>query len=243
VTPAAPQPGERIDISLVLRNDDPSAHAVAVTHTVPASLTVIASTLPPETTYHPAMRQVRWTGTVAPDAPMTLAWEARVDNAAQIGQPLTPTVEIELTTWDLVFARSTALRIGGADLGSSGWLSPTGAAVDAGAPLTLTFALRNTGPGAASGGTAQVWLMPGLAPITATLPPTQGTGLRLWEGDLASSATRALSLTVRPWTGDRLLRLDALLRDGTGRRWTESLWLDVSSWQFYLPIIHKKAAP
>ncbi len=243
VTPAAPQPGERLDISLVLRNDALTAQTVAVTHTVPASLTVIASTLPPETTYRPAARQVCWSGTVAPDAPVTLAWEAHVNNAAQIGQPLTPTVEIELAAWDLVFARSSALRIGGADLGNSEWLSPTGAAVDAGAPITLTFDLRNVGSGVASGGTAQVWLMPGLAPITATLPPTQGTSLPLWHGELALGETQPLSLNVRPWTGDRLLRLDALLSDGTGRRWAKSLWLDISPWRSYLPVIYKNAAP
>ncbi len=243
VTPASPQPGERLDLSLVLRNDGPAAQDVAVTQTVPSSITVVASTLPPGMTYHPATRQVRWSGSVPPAAPVTLAWEARVDSAAPIGQPLTPTAEIQLAPWDLAFARSAALRVGGANLGSGGWLSPTGAGVDAGAPVTLTFALRNSGPGTAADGTVQVWLMPELAPITATLPPTQGTSLSLWQGTLAPGMMQPLSLTMRPWAGDRSLRVDALLSDGTGRRWSESLWLDVSPWRYHFPIIHKNAAP
>ena len=243
VTPAAPSPGQRLDVSLVLHNDSPEAQAVAVTHTVPASMTVVAASLPSGATYHPGARQVRWSDVLPSHAPVTLAWKADVDSNAQVNQPLTPTVTLALSAWKLGFDRTAALRVGGADLDSSGWLSPTGAAVQPGVPITLTFTLRNAGSGAAPDATAQVWLMPGLAPITATVPPTQGTGLSLWQGALAPGATEPLRLTVRPWVGDRLLRLDALLRDGTGRRWAESLWLDVSPWGIYLPMIYKNAAP
>lgn len=242
VTPTAPQPGEILVSSLVLHNDGQDAHDVAVTHTIPSSMTPMLPTLPPEATYDAGTRQVRWAGIVAPNSPVTLRWEAQLDTGAQSGHQLTPTVAIELSDWDLTFSRVVPLRVSGADLGSSTWLSPTGTVVQAGKAVTLTFALRNTGPGAVVDGAVQAWLMPGLAPITATLPPTQGTGLRLWQGDLASGATRALSLTVKAWAGSRPLRIDALLDDGTGQRWARALWLDVTPWRLYMPMIYKTAA-
>lgn len=243
VTPTSPAAGDALNVSLVLHNDGPVAHTVTITHTVPPSIAVSQATLPPDVTYEPSTRHIRWTGTVAPDTPVALTWDARVNGDTQSGQPLTPTVTIALADWGLALTRTSALRVDGVDLSSSTWLSPAGTAVQANEPTTLTFALRNTGPGAMQDGSAQVWLMTGLAPITATLPPTQGTSLLLWQDELASGATHPISLTVRPWIGSQPLRLDALLNDGTGQQWTRSLWLNVAPWRLYMPMIYKEAAP
>ncbi|MGC9399453.1 MAG: S8 family serine peptidase [Anaerolineae bacterium] len=243
VTPTAPLPGETLTLALTLHNDGPEGHTVVITHTTPSSVTPLLATLPPEMTYDADGRELRWTGEVAPDVPVKLRWQAEIEPQAVPGRPLTPTVAIKLAAWDLAFSRTAALWIGGADLGSSAWLSPTGSAVQAGKPVTLTFTLRNHGPDALQNGEVHVWLTPGLAPLTATLPPTRGLGLRLWQGELPSGASQKLSLTVRPWTGGRPLRLDALLDDGTGQRWTRALWLDVIPWRLYLPVIYKMTAP
>ncbi|RLC85958.1 MAG: hypothetical protein DRI37_07480, partial [Chloroflexi bacterium] len=241
ITPTVPLPGARVTATLTLRNDGPVSMTTTFSHTLPATLTLVEETLPPAVTYISATRQLTWTGNLIPGAPLTFTWAALVDAGAAPGQALTPTVTLGLPAWKFSFRREAALRVAGPELAASGWLSPALAVLRVGQPVTLTFALRNTGAGAAPHGTVDLWLTAGLAPITATLPPTLGTSLRGWAGTLAPGETHWLTVSLRPWSWETPLRVDALLADGTGRRWERSLWLAVAPRQVFLPLIMKSS--
>ena len=237
VTPSAPLPGEHVTATVVLRNTGPVACAAEFSHTVPLSLTLLAGTLPPAVNYTPSARLVQWSGELGVNEPLTFSWQAQVVGTAPVGLALTPAVTLCWPAWGLDFERAVALRVTGPDLSGSAWAMPGQNGLAIKEPATATFTLRNSGPGAVSDGELRFWLTPGLAPITATLPPTRGLGLTWWAGALASGATRTFELPVQAWWGGSPLRLDALWEDGTGRRGERSLWLNVALEKLYLPVI------
>jgi hypothetical protein len=90
-------------------------------------------------------------------------------------------------------------------------------------------------------GRVRFWLSPGLAPVTATVPPTVGIALSGWGGGLPPGATQELTVAVRPWRAEPPVRIDALLDDGTGRRWERAYWPNVVTHDVYLPLVYKNA--
>ncbi|MEA3309528.1 MAG: S8 family serine peptidase [Chloroflexota bacterium] len=237
VTPSAPLPGEHVTATVVLRNTGPVARAAAFSHTVPLSLTLLAGTLPPAVNYTPSARLVEWSGELGVNAPLTFSWQAQVAGTAPAGLALTPAITLCWPAWQLAFERAEMLRVAGPDLSGSAWAEMGGSGLAIKEPATVTFTLQNSGPGAVSDGELRFWLTPGLAPITATLPPTRGLGLAWWAGALAPGATRTFELPVQAWWGGVTLRLDALWEDGTGRRGEQSLWLHVALEKLYLPVV------
>ncbi len=236
VLPEAPLPGAPVTATLVLHNDGPEARVVSITHTLPEGLSLIEATLSPELDYDPIGRHIGWGGWITPSLPLTLSWSALLDPLWPGGGALTPTVRIELPDWGWGFERRAALRGGGGTLADSYWLIPP--EVEVQRPLTVSLALVNSGPGAVEAASVALWLQAGLAPITATQPEV-GLRLPLWEGSLVPGETRVLTLPLRPWRYAPPLRVDALLSDGTGRRWERSLWLEVASRRAYLPMVLK----
>jgi hypothetical protein len=234
VTPTAPLPGARLTTTLVLVGDEGTRPA-SFEHTLPEGLDLIEATLPVGVAYDAGARRLSWTGWVTGSDPLTLTWSARLTTTLPSGEALTPTVTLGLPAWGLTFTRAALLRVGGADLDASSWQLPPDLTVQS--PFTLTFDLRNSGPGAASAVVVDLWLNPGVAPLTATVAPTQGMPLPLWAGTLGPGEGRPISVPLRPWRyGDRL-RVDALLSDGTGRRWERVLWLEAAPLQAYMPLI------
>ncbi len=238
VTSTTPLPGERVTATAVLHNDAVLTHTVHLSHTVPASLTLVAP--PSDSAYDPGSRRLSWSGEVPAGDAVTLTWQADVISGGSAGAALSPRIAVGLPAWGLTFTREAPLRVAGAELTTSDWRAPAMSPLVR-EPLTLTFAVRNTGPGTLESGNVRLWLSPGLAPITATLQPTTGTSLPWWSGTLAPGATRELTIAVRPWRWEPPLRLDALLDDGTGRRWERALWLAVDPHSLYLPLIYKTA--
>lgn len=233
--PAAPAPGAPVTAALVLRYDGPEPAEVVFSHTLPLSLTLNAATLPPALSYDPLTRRIGWQGVLAPDAPLTFTWALTLAETVAPGSALLPRAAFSLPAWGLTFHREARMQVAGADLAPSRWLAATPGPV--GAPFTLTLWLHNDGPGAVLSGTVDLWLMPQLSPLTATVPPTLGTALPLWGGALLPGESRPLTVTLRAWRWDLPLRVDALLADGAGQRWERSLWLAIPPWRAYLPLV------
>lgn len=230
VAPTAPLPGERVTATLRLYHDAPATTTIALTATFPASLTLDAGAPP-----------LTWSGDLAPRTPLTLTWGLTVAPDAPAGLLLTPTVALALPAWGLTFHRENPMRVAAPDLAASGWLSPEGSRLLARRPVTLTVVLRNRGPAAVISGTAQVWLMKGLTPLTATVPPTRGVSMALWAGALAAGGEQTLTVPLKPWSWEGPLRADLLLADGMGGRWERRLWLEAAPLKVYLPVVLRGA--
>lgn len=239
VTPASPASNGRLHYILALRNDAEEAQAVHVSHIHAPEIAL--ETRPPAMHYQPEKRELTWEGAVAPGAPVTFTWEGKL--AAQAGDHLTPTVRITLRDMQLEFARTAHLYIGGADLSASGWLSPAGSTLVVQEPTTLTFALRNDGPGPATRASVWNWATAGATrTITSTMPfdyyyTRQGWGSLLWEGEIAAGSTQWVTLPLRAYWVDQEIRVDALVEDGTGQRWEMRQWWRVTPREVYLPVV------
>ncbi len=238
IAPTAPLPGERVTHTLILHNDAPETLLTTVAHTLPPAVTLAADSAPPAWDYVAASRTLTWSGAVQPHTPLTFTWAVSVTDGPGAIIPLSLTLGVP--AWGFAFDRETALHVAGADLAASAWFSPEWAAIRAGTPVTLAFTLRNTGPGDVKGGTARLWLTQESAPITATLPYTQGWNVAWWTGNLGTGETRTLTMPLRAWAWETPLRVDAILEDNAGQRWEQRLWLNVEPWRLYLPVICKQ---
>ena len=241
VTPTAPLPGQIVHNHLVLSNDATMTMPVAFTHTLPASLTLLAApptatlvlSLPGGLRYDGVARQLSWSGMLGPGARHPLTWE--VKGTGPTGAVIAPTATLALPEWQLHFTRETQLRLAGGDLASSHWISAPFSAIYAGRPVTLGFVLHNQGYGSTGPTRVQFWLMEGLAPLTATLPLSTGVALAGWQGVLEPGATQLLTMALYNWDQKAaLLRIDALLETMPAGRWEQRLWL-TPGW-LYLPL-------
>jgi hypothetical protein len=239
VTPTAPATDDRLHYMLVLRNDAEEAQEVHVSHIHAPAVQV--ENWPPAMDYQPDQRELTWEGAVAPGAPLTFTWEGEL--AAQAGDHLAPKVQITLRDMKLAFTREAHLRVGGADLSASGWLSPAGSTIVVQKPTTLTFALRNDGTGPATHASVRSWATDGTTrTITSTIPFEyyylwRGWSELLWEGEIAPGSTRLVTLPLRAYESDRPIRVDALIEDGTGQRWEVRQWWEVAPREVYLPVV------
>jgi hypothetical protein len=239
VTPTTPLPGGLVTAVLRLRNDGQEMFTTTLSHYLPSELELV-TLHSPALVYDAGTRHLTWTGKVAPGGQTVLSWTMRVGAGIPAGTALTPEVMLGLPAWKFAFRRTASLRVGGADLSASRWLVPSGTPLQLGQGATLTFALRNAGPGSALPSTVKLWMTAGLTPITATLPTTQGMGLPLWEGTLGAGETRVLTVPVRPWGWTLPLRIDALIGDGTGQRWERSLVVQGVPWRQYMPVVMRQ---
>ncbi|MGC9393530.1 MAG: S8 family serine peptidase [Anaerolineae bacterium] len=235
VTPTAPLPGAPVTHTLILRNDASEALPATVTHTLPTSVTLAVDTLPVAWTYAAASRTLSWNGELAPHTPLTFTWA--VTTTGSPGSVIPLSLTLGLPTWGFTFARDATLHIAGADLSASGWLSPELAAVRVRTPVSLTFALHNAGPGAVTEGKLQIWHTQNMMLI----PPSEsGWEASTWEGTLDVGETLVFTPLLYTWRWGEPIRVDAILEDGAGQRWERRLWLNVETWQCYLPVIHKR---
>ncbi|MBN2005241.1 MAG: S8 family serine peptidase [Anaerolineae bacterium] len=233
LSPATPHVGGQVTGTVVLHNDAPSSHSVALSHTLPSELSLL-SIQDNLLHYNALSRVISWDGVVPPNTSLTLTWVMTVVNDSV--RMLTPTVELTLPDWKLSFERKAFLHIAGSHLAGS-W-QYTASDLQAGEPVSLAFTVRNTGVGAATGIRVGAWLMEGLAPLTQTVPPTRGLLLpSLWQGNLDPGETYTVIVPVRAWIGQTPVRVDALVEDADKIRWEERLWLTFDSWKIYLPLI------
>ncbi|MCG3208918.1 MAG: hypothetical protein FOGNACKC_02531 [Anaerolineae bacterium] len=199
---AAPEPvvaGEIITYTLTLTNAGPSdAPGVALTDTLPLSLTLVGATPSPTGL---AGQTVSWNLGAAPvGSSQTIILSATVDSALA-GGPITNTAVVTGGAADPLTGNNSATAVSTvvtrADLAISKSGSPAPAI--AGQPLTYTLVITNNGPSAANG-----------VVVTETLPlsVTFSGGSVAWQtvsanrvytyplGSLASGASRILTLTV-----------------------------------------------
>ncbi len=230
VTPPTLIPGGRLTFTAVLRNRAAEPISATLRQSLPAPTYTLASLAAGMVDEGEA---VAWTGTVG--TALTFTWAVTV--AAAEGAVLEPTATFGLPDWGMDFPRQARVRVGGGDLGASGWLSPANEVLCWGKPTTLTFRLRNVGTATATV-RLRFHLVPSLTPLTATEPTTVGTTLLGWEGALAAGEVRDLPVGVVATQLMPSLRLDALVEeDGGLRRYAWPLPLRLQPRQLFLPII------
>ncbi len=233
-------PPTRVTATARLHNDAQKMLSVVLSYTLPPSLTLVPGTLSPLLNYNALERRITWAGRIGPAASLDLGWEMMVAQGVPTGLKLDPVLRLKLPEWGgMTIQRQAPLRVGGGNLEASTWLSGTKATFSAAKPLTLTFALRNTGPDVLEKGEVRLWMMPGVSPITETLFPLTGTEFTLWQGSLAPSTTQILSMPLKVWLWDTPIRVDALLQDENFRRWETSLQFVVRAHNIYLPMMLK----
>ncbi len=242
VTPTAPVPGQTVFNRLVLRNDAALTLPAALTHTLPASLTLlnvppsatVVISLPGDLRYDNRTRNLTWAGTLASGAQRSFSWTVKITGTA--GAAIGPTVTLALPEWNLSFTRAVALHLGGGDLASSQWISAPFSTLYISRPVTLEFMLHNQGSGATGPAQVRFWMMEGLTPFTMTTPAESGVLSAGWQGDLPPGTTHVITVPIRAWDlTAQGFRIDALIETAAGQRWEQRLWLMPG--RIYLPLV------
>jgi len=235
LTPTVCAPGDAVSFHLTLRNSDTVTLTVAFTHAVPEDFAISPGQLPPELDYSVMSQEISWSGPVAPMGEVPLTWHAVWRGTTAL--PSMPSVTLSLPAWELSTSRTAPFYGVGPDLTASDWLTDGLGGARSGEAISVTYAIRNTSGVAADDVELSLWMMRGVGPITATTPLTGGLAMPVWQGSVASQETQTATLLIqgRPW--DVPLRVDALLEDGAGLRWEDSLWLALDPWQSFLPVV------
>lgn len=237
IAPATLATGEEVTFDLTLNNSSPTSVTADVTHYVPASF-ALPTTIPNGAILDSNQRTLRWTGQVQPGESVTLTWQAFwIGEGEEKSQA--PTVTLGLPAWNLHFEREAPFYGQGPNLSTSQWNVQDNQQVRIGAPVSLTFQLHNQSAIAMESGRVTVWLMRGVSPVTATVPLTHGVESFLWTGKLTPYESMILTLPVRGWEWRNPVRVDALLEDGSAWRWERRLWLTVTPWQTYMPVVYR----
>lgn len=230
LTPTTPLPGERVTAVLALHNDAASTVTASFSHTLPAALELATETLPEVIFYDAPQRTLAWTGDVSHTAPLTFSWAMTVTGAP--GLDLTPTVTLALPTLELTFARASRVRVGGANLEYSRWITAPDV-LRGGTPVTLGLEVRNTGHTAITG-TVHFWLMAGWTDSAAYVSP-EGWEMPAPYGPLAPGASEIVTVGLRARVWDIPLRVDAVISDGGTHHWELRHWIGIEPWNVYLP--------
>ncbi len=233
--------GDLISMAAVLSNDGWSDTASAhFSTTVPAGLSPVTASLPPELTYDPGSRLLSWQGSIAQGGVQEFEFQVRVDDGLPYSTRIAFPAWIGYDDHGITFERPFFLRVNAPDLILSAlWAQP-----DPARPhqvLSVTLALRNEGTLAA---TAMVTSsLAARAQFTGTLD-SGGIGagalisdLLTWSGPVAFGETVTLRYRLAlDNAGDYILPLRAWLNDEWGERWLIEFYLQVDSWKTYLPL-------
>ena len=139
------------------------------------------------------------------------------------------------------------VRLAAPDLSLSTFTAPS--LVRPNAPLTYTLVVSNSGLSVAASASVTVLLPLHTRVVTNSLA-LSGPGSVItssdtigWSGslDVGQSATLEYRLSTAGMLTGRGLPSEALLWDGVGGAWERVLWVDVTPYRVYLPLVVRKA--
>jgi uncharacterized repeat protein (TIGR01451 family) len=246
--------GDSVGFTLTARHNGPVPIHATLTATLPLSVTFIPESLTPGAGFDLASGAVTWTGMLDPGAAITVSY--RVTLTADVltgtlalpGTPLTTLAAFHDDTHGIPFDQVAVVRLAAPDLSLSTFTAPP--LVRPNAPLTYTLIVSNSGLSVASSAYVTVLLPLNTQVVTNSLVLSgPGSVVMLsdtisWNGslDVGQSALLEYELSTAGMLTGRGLSSEALLGDGMGGAWERALWVDVTPYRVYLPVVTRKAA-
>ena len=237
--------GETLAYTLTLRNDGlDDVTLVAVTNTLPVSLTLLPGSLSPvEANY--AGGAVRWQGPLAQSEVVTIQYQAQLTTPMPVASLLLNSAQVYLADHDLAFTRTTRTRVNAPDLGA--WLYTVDRdTARPGETLTFTLVLRNDGLADAPAASLDNPVPDNTTFVSGSLV-LQGGGeanetdrVITWTGALLRS--QPVTLTYRVLIADHAgydIVGRARLADGYGEVWEKTALTTVPYFKSYLPLVFR----
>jgi len=231
-----------------LRNDGwadvTSAHVSA---TLPAELSLVDGSLSSEAAYDPSTRAVRWQGSIARDAALTITFRTTISDALPDGTYLSFPARIGYDDHAISFDRPYILRVNAPDLSLSALQVAPGFSPPL-RTLAYTLTVRNAG------------LRDATATVAATIPDHAEFVGPLDSDDIGRSQVVSKTLS---WAGpvaagdevwlryrlalddasDYWLRHEAWVSDQYGEKWPIEARTEVRAWKAYLPLLPHRDVP
>jgi uncharacterized repeat protein (TIGR01451 family) len=239
--------GQTLTYTAVLRNDGPEAISASFSNTLPASLTLIPSSLTGSATYSAPARRVSWAGPLAAGARVTVTYRATVITGLPALVPIANVARLGVEEQHVYFTRSAAVRVDAPDLSPS-TLQCAPSLAKLSSVVTCTLAVANAGPGDAPTAVVTNVLPSGATLITPSLTLVGGgavtavpTHTLRWEGSLAAGDRVTVTyLLAMPTDLAALPAYDvAILEDRTGGTWERATWVLLEPRRLYFPLIFR----
>jgi len=240
--------GDSVGFTLTVRHNGAAPIHVTLTATLPLSVTFIPASLTPGAGFDAASGVVTWTGTLDSGAAITVSYRSVLTGTlAMPGTPLTTSAVFRDDTHGISFDQTAVVRLAAPDLSLSTFTAPP--LVWSNAPLTYTLVVSNSGLSVAASAYITVLLPLHTRVVTNSLVLSgPGSAAILsdtigWTGslDVGQSATLEYRLSTVGMLTGRALPSEALLWDGVGGAWERVLWVDVTPYRVYLPLVVRKA--
>lgn len=232
--------------TLTLRNLPAAAHDVAVTNTLPPSLTLLSASLSGGASYDPAARQVTWQGALPAGGQHQIVYRAAIPGDARPGARIDNTVTISYPSHRLRWQQTASTWFDAPDLSPS-TLRVSPIVVMPGRIVTYSAVIRNGSLEPAAAVSATLRLPKPLTPLTPTLHSTSGsaaaiTGGVRWQGDVGPG--EPVTLTVAVSTTDELrsrwVPAAVVLDDGVTTSLVRDALLHILPRQIHAPIIARR---
>lgn len=243
----ATAPGDVLTYTLRVQNDGPTAVTVAISNTLPISLSLVPDSVVGPGSYDPSARRLSWSGPLHPGGAVTFTYRATVAAGAPLS-PIVNTAVIELADHLIRFHRESMVRLNAPDLSPSS-LACEPSLARPGAVVTCALVVLNAGPADARAAAAEV-LLPTDASLHRSSPGwtremvagALDGGLR-WSGplDAGDHVTLTYQLVLPRDPTHPPLHSVAFLEDGVGGEWERPTWLVPNPWRAYLPVVLRSA--
>jgi uncharacterized repeat protein (TIGR01451 family) len=245
--------GDSVGFTLTARHNGFAPIHVTLTATLPLSVTFIPESLTPGAGFDLASGVVTWTGVLDPNAAITVSYRVTLTadlltgTLALPGTPLTTLAVFHDDTHGISFDQVAVVRLAAPDLSLSTFTAPS--LVRPNAPLTYTLVVSNSGSSVAASAYVTVLLPLHTRVVTNSLT-LSGPGSVItssdtigWNGllDVGQSATLEYRLSTAGMLTGRALPSEALLGDSVGGAWERILWVEVTPYRVYLPLVVRKA--
>jgi uncharacterized repeat protein (TIGR01451 family) len=149
-------------------------------------------------------------------------------------------------THGIPFDQLAVVRVAAPELAFSTFAAPS--RVRPNAPLTYTLVVSNSGlaPAASAHVTvllpAQTRIVTGSLALSGPGSIMTASGALNWSGSLnvGEAVTLTYQLVTAGMLTGRTLLSEALLDDGVGGAWERALWVDVTPYRYYMPLVFKQ---
>ncbi len=239
--------------TLRVPNDGPEPVTVTLSNTLPTSVRLSADSITGPGSYETATRRLSWRGKLAPGEVVSFSYRVSV-TAGAAPDAIANAAALILEDHRIAFQRVATVRVDAPDLAPSQMVC-TPINVRPGAETTCTLALHNEGPADALEATVSISLPLAATPVTNSLT-LEGEGEAEvmsntihWSGPIAAGARTTLTyeIILPRDPARRFLYSVAFLADGTqatedratGGAWERAVWLQLTPWRAYLPLVYK----